>query len=244
MKLLKQEYQFVNNLPSSSRIITLVFLGLLYTNFTYGQRYKSAPLYDFFQQHADSTIILSHLQTIYEYPDYYIVSKTGDTINMYTYRYYAPVKTSGKVDVPKAIAQRVNKVNYEVMKGLPDINALFQVKVVSKDSLNLLWKAINREHIWQAKDDNVDGKGCPIIPGKDNVSLYDGGGPIFRLLTKEGSKELEFYAPNFFEEYCPGRKGRISALTVEKLFKDYFTAAGEKDFGKHRILTTTFRSMF
>jgi hypothetical protein len=244
MKLLKQEYQFVNNRSNSLFLTKLVFLFLFWTNVTYGQRHNSAPLFEFFQQHADSTIILSHLQTIYDYPEYYIVSKTGDTINMYTYRYYAPIKTPGKVDVPKAIAQRVNKTNYEAMRALPDINALFQVKVVSKDTLNRLWNAISRERIWEIKDDKMDGKGCPIIPGKENVSLFDGGGPIFRLLTKEGSKELEFYAPNFFEEYCPGRKGRISAVRVEKLFKDYFTAAGEKDFGKHRKLKTTFRSMF
>ena len=104
--------------------------------------------------------------------------------------------------------------------------------------------AINIENIWQIKDDKQDGKGCPIIPGKENVNLYDGGGPIFRLITKNKSEELEFYAPNFFEKYCPGRKGRIVALALEKIFSDYFTAAGEKEFGKHRKVTTTFKSFF
>ena len=136
MKLLKKEYRFVNKWFKLRCLICIIFL--FSTTFAFGQRYKIAPLYDFFQQHADSTIILSHLQTIYDYPEYYIVSKTGDTINMYTYRYLTPLKTSGKVIVPGAIAKRVNEVNLEAMIAIPYINALFQVKVMSKDSLKLV----------------------------------------------------------------------------------------------------------
>lgn len=215
----------------------LVFTLLLCTEITFAQGTKSAPLFDYFKDNADSTIVLSHLQNINLYPEYFIVSKKGDTINMYTYRYRTPIQIVSGIDVPGTMAKRIWKENMAAASKAPDINLFFEVKVLNKDSLNQLWIDLRKVDVWKIKDDKVEGAGCPIIPGKPTPQIYDAGGPIFKLITKSAIRELTFYAPSYFEKECPGRAGRIAALKTEKIFIDYFTTAGEKEIGqirKHR----------
>jgi hypothetical protein len=217
----------------------LVFLNADVANAQ--KTFKSAPLFDFFKTYADSTIVLTHLQNVYEYPDYFIVSKSGDTINMYTYRFRNLIEP-GKVDVPRAIARVIGHTNYLAMQQAPDINTLFEVKVVDKHTLNQLWIELMRESIWKIKDDSIDGEGCPIKKDQQPDEIFDAGGPLFKLITKESVKDLKFYAPNFYEEHCPGRAGRISALKIQEIFKRYFTSAGEKDFGILKKLRYLFKN--
>lgn len=239
------EQPFVNR-NNSKLVILLVVICFNVLNVVdaYAQKHKSAPLFDFFQKNSDSTIILSHLQNIYEYPDYFIVSKKGDTINMYTYRFRNLIETPINVDVPKAFAKAIARVNYMAIDQAPAINTLLKVMVVDKQSLNTLWKDLMNEQIWNIKDDAVDGEGCPVVKGKNVIEIFDGGGPLFKLITKERIKDLKFYSPVFYEEHCPGRSGRISAIKVQELFKTYFKRAGEEDFGKVKKLNYLFRNSY
>ncbi|MGO4875639.1 hypothetical protein ACEN2P_03480 [Pedobacter psychrotolerans] len=244
MMLIMPEQPFVNrNYLKLVLLLIVICFNTLNVVDVYAQKHQSAPLFDFFEKNADSTIVLSHLQNIYEYPDYFIVSKKGDTINMYTYRYRNLIETP-HVDVPKAFAKAIARVNYTAIDQAPSINTLLKVMVVDKQSLTTFWKDLMNEQIWHIKDDAIDGEGCPIVKGKNPVQLFDGGGPLFKLITKDGIKDLKFYSSIFYEVHCPGRSGRISAIKIQELFKTYFTRAGEQDFGKVKKLHYLFRNSY
>jgi hypothetical protein len=231
--------------------LSLLFFAAIFTsvffnvNIASAQRFKSAPLFDFFQKTADSTMILSYIG-LEEYPDYYIVSKTGDTVNMYTYRYKNLIEPSPNVIVPRAIAKLISHRNMiMMMQQPPDINALFEVKIVDKETLKKLWRDLSEQSIWTIRDDLLDGDGCPSIGDeKQPAYISHGGGPFFKLITKDKIKNLVFRAPKYFEQYCPGRKGRIAAIKIDNIFRTYFTNAGEKDFGVLKKFSPLFRNGF
>jgi len=239
LSMLKQRFVKRNKFKS-----VILLLVMSFTFNAHAQRHKSAPLFDFFEKNSDSTIVLSHLQNIYEYPDYFIVSKKGDTINMYTYRFRNLIETPINVEVPKAFAKAIARVNYMAIDQAPAINTLLKVMVVDKQILNMFWKDLINEQIWNIKDDAIEGEGCPVVKGKNVVEIFDGGGPLFKLITKERIKDLKFYSPVFYEAHCPGRSGRISAIKVQELFKTYFTRAGEEGFGKVKKLNYLFRNSY
>jgi hypothetical protein len=238
------EQRFVKSNKFKLVILLLVMSFIFNVLDVHAQKHKSAPLFDSFQKNSDSTIILSHLQNIYEYPDYFIVSKKGDTINMYTYRFRNLIEPPINVEVPKAFAKAIAHVNYMAIDQAPAINTLLKVMVVDKQILNMFWKDLINEKIWNIKDDVIEGEGCPVVKGKNVVEIFDGGGPLFKLITKERIKDLKFYSPVFYEAHCPGRSGRISAIKVQELFKTYFTRAGEEDFGKVKKLNYLFRNSY
>jgi hypothetical protein len=66
------------------------------------------------------------------------------------------------------------------------------------------------------------GPGCPPIESKDgtirDTNIYDGGGIKLYLITKDAIKILDYYAPDYYEETCPGRADRIAVLNIAKLF--------------------------
>jgi len=238
---IRQGKKYMNNIKSLVFLTILYSLFLLNPNISLAQKFNSAPLFDILKKTADSTIIFSYTGIIYEYPDYYIISKTGDTVNMYTYRYKNLIEPSSKVIIPRAINRIISHRNLMMMmQEPPDINALFEVKIAEKEVLHKLWQELAKEMIWKIKDDVDDGEGCPSIGDEKQPNyIYDGGGLFFKLITKDKVKDLRFYAPHHFEKYCPGRAGRISAIKVEQIIKTYFLAAGEKDFGvlkKHNPL--------
>lgn len=125
-----------NKIKNLSLAIIICTSLMWNANISNAQNFDSAPLFDFLKNTADSTIILSHMAIIYDYPDYYIVSKTGDTVNMYTYRYKNLVQPSPNVTFPKAISMLITHRNIMMMiKEQPDINALFEVKVADRETM-------------------------------------------------------------------------------------------------------------
>ena len=103
----------------------------------------------------------------------------------------------------------------------PDVNEYFLPKK-SKDSVTEnFWAKIFEYGIWglSSSDDNSD------CIGKDGSKNYisDGGEEYFFLITKPGNKPVYFYAPEFFEEHCPGNINRIRAMKIIRLFYTLYT---------------------
>ncbi|WP_142526188.1 hypothetical protein [Pedobacter westerhofensis] len=157
----------------------LLFLTIIYSSFllkpniSVAQRFDSAPLFDILKKTADSTIIFSYIGIVYEYPDYYMITKTGDTVNMYTYKYKNLIEPSSKVIVPKAMNKLITHRNLMMMmQEPPDINALFEVKIAEKGTFNNLWNELAKEQIWKIRDDVLDGEGCQALVMKNNLITY------------------------------------------------------------------------
>ena len=75
-------------------------------------------------------------------------------------------------------------------------------------------------HPWQLLDDKAEGRGCPVMENGDRHEVYDGDGYKMMLITKNEIRILDFYAPSFYEKYCPGREGRRAMIKIVKLFKE------------------------
>lgn len=198
---------------------------------------KTAPLFEFLQKNSDSTIVLSFAETwLGSSQATYIISKKGDTINLLTYKYKHYVAADNGVVATKALSKKIGRVNLEAATSPPDINSYLKLNYLSRDSLQLFWRSLITPKLWTISDDKTDGHGCPVVKGKFNSEIYDGGTLMFKLITKDAIKDLSFYSPNFYDEQCPGREGRIFILKVNSLFETYFNAAREH-FGetmKHR----------
>jgi len=236
-------------MPIDSRYLRLIILLSILTAFSLmspekciAQHPTVPPLFSFLQNNADSTMVLSFTNNWDSSYNFYILSKKGDTINMYTYRYQPPIKVVADVDIPESIAKRITKENISASGALPSLNAFFEVQVLAKDSLKSFWGQVIETHAWQMKDDSTDGQACPVKKGTRPDQIYDGGGLSFYVITASEMKELKFYAPAFYEEYCPGRPGRVSALKANELFRSFFEAAGVKEIGKSRKFRYSFKN--
>ncbi|MGN8059405.1 hypothetical protein ACTJKN_24205 [Pedobacter sp. 22163] len=177
------------------------------------------PMHKFFQQHADSTYIISSRGS-FDIPNYKILSKVGDTISAYTYESNAKVGPKLR-EIPKVFRDTFLKKNANLIYFIPaDINIFFQPKYLNINSLKQFWTKSSKLKIWSINDDKIDGEGCDVRQPKYAIS--DGGHLYLHLITKDSIKELFFYAPDYYNEKCPGRKGRKAILELSDLFNIYF----------------------
>lgn len=181
------------------------------------------PMHKFFQQHADSTYIISSRGS-FDIPNYDIISKVGDTISAYTYK--SDTKVGPKLrEIPKVFRDTFLKKNANLIYVIPaDINVFFQPKYLNVDSLKQFWIKSTKLKMWRVNDDKIDGEGCDILKNKDGSwnLISDGGAIYLHLITKDNIKELFFYAPDYYNKRCPGRKGRKAMLDFLDLFYMYY----------------------
>lgn len=182
---------------------------------------RVTPMHEFLKKNADTTFILKYESNWLHAPEYFIISKKGDTISSYTYR--SGPKIDKRITLPRNIAYKLHQRNsLDIVHTPVDINFYFNPKYLHQDTLMQFWTSIMKLSPWKITDDSVDGEGCPLING-NKKHISDGGGIMLDLITKNGIKNLYFYAPDFFEkEGCPGRPGRKSILGISKLFSTYF----------------------
>ncbi len=204
---------------------SLLFVVLLCSTcfVTFAQKEdKPNALQLFLQANADSTIIFQQSSNWFPQSPYYILSKKADTITAYTYK--ALPKLDKRIKLPRSIGLKIRHRNSIAVNLVPiDVNMYFQPIYFSPKKLLNLWKNIGKETPWQLADDSVDGHACIDSQGNRTGNyIYDGGGINLYLITKNEIKKLDYYAPQFFEKVCPGRKGRISILKIEHLFDKHF----------------------
>ena len=177
-------------------------------------------LYKYLQNNTDSTIILTYEQ-VPNYPvTHFILSKKSDIITLYLYG--SPYDRRGMNSIPREIRNFFQKRDLEINRLQIDTNAYFNVKYIGSDKAKQLWGRAIKFKPWQILDDSVDGEGCPLKTNEGDYGIYDGGSVRMFLITNDAIKQLQFYAPAFYNEKCPGRQGRITILKIEKLFKKYF----------------------
>ena len=176
------------------------------------------PLHKFFQKHADTTYIKTSSSQFD--PEYQILSKVGDTISAYTYK--SNTKLSSKLkEIPRVFREAFLNKNGNLIHLTPvEINVFFQPKYLSTDSLKQLWIKTSELNMWDVKDDKIDGEGCDVK--QNSFAISDGGQIYLYLITKGSIKELFFYSPDYYNEKCPGRKGREAILELNALFNAYF----------------------
>ncbi|MET4081933.1 hypothetical protein ABIB40_001884 [Pedobacter sp. UYP30] len=154
------------------------FLGFCFifiSNQSFAQKPNEiVPLYKFFQENADSTIVLTHDQgSIFEVVDYLIISKSKGIVTLY--RYGSPYSRLAKTKMPTEIRAFFRKRDFKVSQIKADTNAYFNVRDISLKKAEKLWKRINSFRPWRMKDDSVDGEGCPTKTDKSNAEVFDGG---------------------------------------------------------------------
>ena len=201
------------------RVIIYLFILCLFSSSIKAQNNIGiTPLHKFFQKHADTSYIKTSANQFD--PEYQILSKVGDTISGYTYK--SNTKLSAKLKgIPKVFREAFLNNNGNLIYFIPvDINVFFQPKYLSTDSLKQLWRKSSELEIWKVNDDKVDGEGCDVK--QNQFAISDGGQIYLYLITKDNIKELFFYAPDYYNDKCPGRKGREAILKLNALFNTYF----------------------
>jgi hypothetical protein len=173
------------------------------------------------QKYSDTTIIVQYPSIWNGGPKLYFLSKKGDTLSCYLYKNIEQPKLIN--EIPKILGMKIFTPRIEEFLREPvRINRYFNVKNVQPDILLNFWKQVSAIELWKIKDDAAEGSGCPIDKEKGTMEIEDAGGIYILLITKESIKPLIFYAPNEFEGFCPGRKGRQSAIKLSVLFDKIF----------------------
>ena len=196
-------------------LILLSFLIVFASN-CFSQSKGVTPLHTFFQKNADSTIVLEYSTDGYDPNYYFVLTKTGDTIN--AFRYLAKLNYE-KVKMPKMLKTIISLEKYKGIDALATINQYFNVVDLSEDTLRLLWKEAGKLNTWKIIEDN-----SPVYcKNEKNVpSVTHCRDLIIQLITKDKIKLLNFNCPWIDEERCPGNFNRKGAIGLDALFRKYF----------------------
>lgn len=199
----------------SKFLILLCFLIAFVSN-CFSQSRGITPLHTFFQKNADSTIVLEYDTDGYEPNYYFILTKTGDTIN--AFRYLAKIKYE-KVKMPKMLKFIISMERYKGINAPAAINQHFNLVDLNQDTLTLLWKEAGRLNTWKIVEDNspVYCENQKKVPG-----LIHRCELMIQLITKDKINMLNFKCPWIEEERCPGNFNRKGAIGVDDLFRKYF----------------------
>ncbi|WP_156166648.1 hypothetical protein [Pedobacter sp. BMA] len=175
----------------------------------------------FFKQYADSTIILEFPKYEDDPAVYQVLSKDKGFVNGFKYQpidtTYRNVSNRSKSMAPEFFAQlSARKMLYKLRPA--DINIFFKMTQTKTDSLKNLWQSITKMQLWRMQDDR-DYPACS--EGSTFATVTDGGYIIIHLITRDKIKTLFYYAPEFYEEQCPGNEHRKNALNLAVLFEKY-----------------------
>lgn len=195
----------------------ILFISLFPFVNSQAQRRDITPLHKFMQLHADTTFMLELPSGWVEPPHYRLFSKKGDTVTAYIYEVFY----KKGIPMPRSIRNKLSKVNGYNPRDTVDVNKFFRPVPMRSRYQGKLWPILMEEQPWSILDDKIEGTGCPKS-GKTDHLIYDGGTINLYLITAKEIKLLSFYAPDFYEQHCPGRKGRKFILKIKDIFDDFF----------------------
>lgn len=178
-------------------------------------------MHEFMKANMDSTIIYQYNSSWLHTPEYFMISKKGDTLT--AYKYQSLYGFDNRIIVPNAMKSKLGKRMATNIYTIPvDINQYFNPIYINPDSIKNFWSNLISMNPWQLKDDKIEGVGCPVNNGGDSPMIYDGGGITLFLVTKSEIKKLYFYAPDYFEKECKSRKSREQVLKIQQYFLSHF----------------------
>ncbi|WP_222535725.1 hypothetical protein [Pedobacter polysacchareus] len=203
----------------------LLFIAFLSFQISaFGQTKKVQPLHQLMQVNADSTLVLEFTNSWFHFPAYYLLSKKDNIISCYTYELTEKPGAFGPT--PAKISEAMFKLQMKILSEPMDINNFFRSYLGKLEERKQFWNEVSALRPWQLKDDAMEGDRCPAAPHTSAERaapvVYDGGGIQLYLITKSEIKMLDFDAPQFYEENCPGRPGRIAINKIASLFKGHF----------------------
>lgn len=194
-------------------IILSAFLFSVHSCIAQQRQNEKTKLQQFFQQNADSTIILGFDKVLLEPAKYLIFSKHADTISAF---YYGLVGETPE-NVPVQIRRKLKQLRVSASTLPVDINSNFHVKALSLEKGRKLWNNLALLKPWKLDDDKTIGEGCK------GSTIYDGHGLSLYLVTAEDIKHLYFYEPKIFlEKKCPGENERRRMIEIESIFTGFF----------------------
>ena len=203
-------------------LISLFIFGFGYSN-CMGQQNEIKPMHLFLQKNADSTLIFKYESNWISLPEYWVISKKSDTITRYRYKF-----DDRRARMPKSVRDTLLKIHpvdlrteYKEIYSI-GINKYFNALYTDNTTIKAFWRALQHLSPWAINDDRVEGLGCPPNEKGEVNQIYDGGGISLFLISKNEIKHLSFYAPDFYNKICPGKKGREAILEIEKIFNKYF----------------------
>jgi hypothetical protein len=178
------------------------------------------PMHEFLRENADTTIIFRYTSNWIRLPEWFILSKKGDTLTAYSYQphpFFDP-----RIELPEAMALKLKKRIVRIRSVSVDINDYFNPVYLDHDTIITFWRNVTLLNPWRIKDDAQEGTGCPVVKGKQRNYIFDAGGISVDLITKNEIRNISFYAPDFYQKECP-RKGRAAILELEKYFLAHFS---------------------
>lgn len=182
------------------------------------------PMHKFFQQYADSTLIIEFANLEDGKPSAYkLLSKTDNFVNTFI---YLPADTSyyplyqNRKNIPPILWNTIGMEKSTFKNRPADINIFFNYVPKPADSTKKMWQQIKDLNPWQLLDDKFYPT-CP--PNKIHAAVVDGPYYILHLVTKKEIRTLVYYNPLYFEkEACPGNKNRQAILKIYAIFDRYF----------------------
>ncbi|MFC0316952.1 hypothetical protein [Olivibacter oleidegradans] len=184
-----------------------------------------------FRLHADSTIIFTGSIPFGTAPEnILIISKKGDTISLFSYR-YAMREIPSYEGVPRSLADYISRTKYSRRGSV--VGPFFEVHPISEKKGKKLWSALMQHHPWQLKDNAMLGTGCPVKPkvtkDKDGNTIEEYRGRNMeshsynvRLITKTDSKKLSYFAPEDLQKECPPEEDRQHIISIKRLLLQSF----------------------
>lgn len=204
-----------------------LFLFIAFFSFqisTFGQTKKIQPLHELMQVSADSTLVLEFTSSWFHFPSYYLLSKKDQMISCYIYE--LPEKPGAFGPIPAKLSDLMFKLQMKILSEPMDVNYFFKSYLGKLEVQKDFWNQVSALKPWQLKDDSMEGDRCPAAPHTSAERaapvVFDGDGIQLYLITKAEIKMLDFDAPQFYEESCPGRPSRIAINKMAALFKAHF----------------------
>lgn len=199
-----------------NKVYLLVSIFFVIAIKSFAQSKGTTPMHTFFQKYGDSTLILEYNTQGYDPNYYFILTKTGDTIN--SFRYLAKMKLEQGL-MPKDMKVIISMEKYKNSDAPATINSYFNVVNLNQDTLKLIWAKADSSNVWKIKEDNT----IPICADGIKIpTVLHCGYLMMHVITKEKIKTLAFACPWVYEEYCSGNYNRKGAIEVDALFRKYF----------------------
>lgn len=186
-------------------LFSVPLVGLLSAS-SLSQAQATTPLYRFFQQHFDSTVVYQSGSNWNTSPNYLILAKHQHQVAFFTYR--SPYRNVLGQYLPGQLVQKFSQEEVRFRATTPDTNRYLLPQRVAADSLRHGWQLLQPRHFWAIQGD------AQAHRFTGNCVVEDGEEMTFYLIDKKAMRSARFYAPTFLEA-CAGKDvGRQQAIRV------------------------------